>query len=207
MNATTESTLFTFNMTMPTDFRVCGQAGINVVAKFKLDFINNVCDENETRYVFVRPCGSLINQIIVVEANDPCDLGDFIRIVLNIGSLLQNFTKDQLDLIHSLCHVDSDAVRISYNATMACLRKVVEVSGIYDEGEEVGENDDGGDDDGDIEGCHELLSEYNPVLDSCKFWLEGISLCVIGFFGLCGNTLAIIVLGSTKDSNRQVKNM
>ena len=52
------------------------------------------------------------------------------------------------------------------------------------------------------EGCHELLSDWNPVLDVCKFWLEGISLCAIGLFGLCGNTLALVVLGSTKDSNR-----
>ena len=51
-------------------------------------------------------------------------------------------------------------------------------------------------------GCHELLSEWNPILDGCKFWLEGVSLCAIGLFGLCGNTLAIVVLGSTKDSNR-----
>jgi hypothetical protein len=51
-------------------------------------------------------------------------------------------------------------------------------------------------------GCHELLSEWNPILDGSKFWLEGVSLCVVGLFGLCGNTLAIVVLGSTKDSNR-----
>jgi hypothetical protein len=116
---------------------------------------------------------------------------------------MQNFTKDQLNVINSLCHVDSDsgpAGRISFNTTLACLKKVVEVSGINERGDEVDEEYE---EDGDIEGCHELLSEYNPVLDSCKFWLEGISLCVIGLFGLCGNTLAIIVLGSTKDSNRQ----
>jgi hypothetical protein len=51
-------------------------------------------------------------------------------------------------------------------------------------------------------GCHELLSDWNPFLDGCKYWLEGVSLCVIGIFGLFGNGLAIVVLGSTKDSNR-----
>ena len=51
-------------------------------------------------------------------------------------------------------------------------------------------------------GCHELLSDWNPILDGCKYWLEGISLVAIGLFGLCGNTLTLVVLGSTKDSNR-----
>ena len=51
-------------------------------------------------------------------------------------------------------------------------------------------------------GCHEYLSDWNPVLDGCKFWIDGIPLCAIGIFGLCGNTLALVVLGSTKDSNR-----
>jgi hypothetical protein len=51
-------------------------------------------------------------------------------------------------------------------------------------------------------GCHELLSEWNPILDGCKFWVEGVAVCVIGVFGLCGNTLAIVALGNNKVANK-----
>jgi hypothetical protein len=50
--------------------------------------------------------------------------------------------------------------------------------------------------------CHELLSEWNPILDGCKFWVEGVAVCVIGVFGLCGNTLAIVALGNNKVANK-----
>jgi hypothetical protein len=51
-------------------------------------------------------------------------------------------------------------------------------------------------------GCYELLSEWNPILDWCKFWVEGVAVSVIGVFGLWGNTLAIVALGNNKVVNK-----
>lgn len=42
--------------------------------------------------------------------------------------------------------------------------------------------------------CHEPLREYESFLASIRFWGEGVALCAVGVFGLCGNILTIIVL-------------
>lgn len=165
-------------MTIPVELSV----DTNLITKLKEGLGIKVCDEIQPHNVAML-CRSSINQIISVETEDPVE---FVQIVLDTKNLLKNFTLGQLDTISSLCHAGS---LISYNDTIQCLRKFVDVLSLRDD------NDD-------IEDCHELLSEYNPILDSCKFWLEGISLRAIAVFGLCGNTLAIIVLGRTKDSNR-----
>jgi hypothetical protein len=52
----------------------------------------------------------------------------------------------------------------------------------------------GDDTDNNLE-CYELQSEYDDFLTSVKFWVEGVCVCVVGAFGLCGNALTIIVLG------------
>ncbi|TRY77004.1 hypothetical protein TCAL_02696 [Tigriopus californicus] len=49
--------------------------------------------------------------------------------------------------------------------------------------------------------CFELHAEYNSFLDSSKYWLEGVGICVVGVFGLCGNVLTIIVLRKS-ETNR-----
>lgn len=49
--------------------------------------------------------------------------------------------------------------------------------------------------------CFELHAEYNSFLDSSKYWLEGVGICVVGVFGLCGNALTIIVLRKS-ETNR-----
>eukprot|EP00095_Tigriopus_kingsejongensis_P000660 maker-scaffold311_size212931-snap-gene-1.16 protein:Tk00660 transcript:maker-scaffold311_size212931-snap-gene-1.16-mRNA-1 annotation:"hypothetical protein ETSY2_36450" len=49
--------------------------------------------------------------------------------------------------------------------------------------------------------CYELHSEYNYFLDSSKFWLEGVGICVVGICGLCGNFLTIVVLRKS-ETNR-----
>ncbi len=130
----------------------------------------------------IQLCENRVNQIFSIVDEDP---GEFVQIILDVKSMVQNITSDQLARITSVCLSD-----LGFNSTIKCVRKVLEVVG---------------EDDGDIKDCHELLSEYDPVLESCKFWLEGISLSAIGFLGLCGNILAIIVLGRTKDSTRSKK--
>ena len=50
--------------------------------------------------------------------------------------------------------------------------------------------------------CHESTLEYNGFLDSTKFWLEGVGICVVGCFGIFGNVLTIVVLGRMQ-TNRQ----
>jgi len=179
-------------MTVPFEFHTCPASEANVEENIEIEFAKKVCHENGTTKISFQPCINLIHQIVDTDALNLCEPGNTIEVILDLESLKQNYTSEQLNLITSVCQLVNAS---QFNTPVTCLRKIVEEAGIFskNEDEETG---------GDIEGCHELLSEYNPVLDRCKFWLEGISLCVIGFFGLCGNTLAIIVLGSTKDSNR-----
>ena len=42
--------------------------------------------------------------------------------------------------------------------------------------------------------CYESLEDYGYVRKYAKFWLEGVSILVIGIFGLCGNFLSIFIL-------------
>jgi hypothetical protein len=182
-------TLFTFNVSIPSNFCVSTSANFELEKKIKVEFINQVCDMiSTTTNLTFSHCQRIINRVVSIVTKDQCGLDRIAQVALNI----QNFTESQLDNISPLCHVDPIVESLNFmDLVVKCLRKVVEISGSF------GHNDDD-----DIEDCHELLSEYNPVLESCKFWLEGVFVCSIAFFGLCGNMLAIIVLGRTKDSNR-----
>lgn len=42
--------------------------------------------------------------------------------------------------------------------------------------------------------CHETLEDYESVMESAQFWLEGVALLVVGLFGMAGNVLTIVVL-------------
>ena len=43
--------------------------------------------------------------------------------------------------------------------------------------------------------CHEKFDEYGYLMnDIGHFWLEGISLLIVGLFGVAGNIMTIIVL-------------
>lgn len=42
--------------------------------------------------------------------------------------------------------------------------------------------------------CHEVLNDYLHLMVNAQFWLEGITLMVVGAFGMAGNLLTIIVL-------------
>ena len=47
-------------------------------------------------------------------------------------------------------------------------------------------------DDSDV--CHEHLSEIMPVLETIRFWVEGVALSAIASFGLVGNLMSIGVI-------------
>ena len=152
-----------------------------------------------------------IHLIIKVPKNDS-SLGTEVSFsVASDDDFLKNVTAKNLELLKSTCfannltveyfnrHVESENKSETefgnlenIESVVACLKKLIEVAALN---VDLFSRQNS-------EGCHELLSDWNPLLDVCKFWLEGISLCAIGFFGLCGNTLALVVLGSTKDSNR-----
>ena len=42
--------------------------------------------------------------------------------------------------------------------------------------------------------CHEKFNEYGHLMSAAQFWLEGVSLLVVGVFGMAGNVMTIIVL-------------
>lgn len=48
--------------------------------------------------------------------------------------------------------------------------------------------------------CHEKFDDYHHFMTRAQFWLEGVSLLVVGICGMAGNVVTIIVLGRI-DSN------
>ena len=41
--------------------------------------------------------------------------------------------------------------------------------------------------------CHEKFDDIDKLLNSVRFWIEGVSLTIIAVFGLLGNLLTIVV--------------
>ena len=41
--------------------------------------------------------------------------------------------------------------------------------------------------------CHEKFDVILPIIDSVRFWIEGVSLTIIAIFGLLGNLLTVVV--------------
>ena len=41
--------------------------------------------------------------------------------------------------------------------------------------------------------CHEKFDDIDKLLNSVRFWIEGVSLTIIAIFGLLGNLLTIVV--------------
>ena len=41
--------------------------------------------------------------------------------------------------------------------------------------------------------CHRKFDVILPIIDSIRFWIEGISLTIIAIFGLMGNLLTVVV--------------
>ena len=49
--------------------------------------------------------------------------------------------------------------------------------------------------------CYELQSEYEDTILATQYWVKGVSLVILGSFGLIGNIVTILVLWRI-DSNR-----
>lgn len=47
----------------------------------------------------------------------------------------------------------------------------------------------------DIYQCHEHFNEHRHFMTKAQFWIEGVSLFVVGIFGIAGNIMTVIVLG------------
>ena len=45
-----------------------------------------------------------------------------------------------------------------------------------------------------VQGCYELIKEYNILRKDAQLWIEGILLFIFGIFGIFGNILSIAVL-------------
>lgn len=48
--------------------------------------------------------------------------------------------------------------------------------------------------------CYENFTTYYPLYESAKFWIEGVSLIIVGILGLFGNFLTLAVLSQSKKS-------
>jgi hypothetical protein len=42
--------------------------------------------------------------------------------------------------------------------------------------------------------CHERFDDYRHFQTNAQFWIEGVSLLVVGIFGVAGNVMTIVVL-------------
>ena len=66
------------------------------------------------------------------------------------------------------------------------------------DGDNVNSNDGNGqveeDEEEGIYQCHETFEEYKHLMSAAQFWVEGVSLLVIGIFGMAGNVMTIVVL-------------
>ena len=44
--------------------------------------------------------------------------------------------------------------------------------------------------------CYEKIEDFSAMRENARFWLEGISITVVGGVGFCGNIMAILVLST-----------
>jgi hypothetical protein len=50
--------------------------------------------------------------------------------------------------------------------------------------------------------CHEKFDDINPILNSVRFWIEGVCLVVVASIGLLGNFLTVLVIANLENSSR-----
>eukprot|EP00095_Tigriopus_kingsejongensis_P000943 maker-scaffold360_size197209-snap-gene-0.39 protein:Tk00943 transcript:maker-scaffold360_size197209-snap-gene-0.39-mRNA-1 annotation:"fmrfamide receptor-like isoform x1" len=48
--------------------------------------------------------------------------------------------------------------------------------------------------DHDIYQCHEYFDEHRHFMTKAQFWIEGVSLLIVGIFGIAGNIMTVVVL-------------